>query len=240
MTGAYSNTIALRCKIDLVYGGLDSIGRRIIDHPSGCIVYPEFLFTLHSLTRASVWLMQAALKQARLRAHADPVAVKLAAYLESHIPEEQGHDIWILEDLEAIGWRRSAIFSRNPSVIAASLIGAQYYWICHCHPVALLGYMELAEGYPPTMEMVNNLASRTGFPSEAFRALRRHAVLDIMHRDDLHRLLDSLPLSAMQQELMTLSAIHSIDLLAQLFDEILEKSAQNEPSVSTSFVAITA
>ena len=33
---------------------------------------------------------------------------------------------------------------------AAALVGAQYYWIRHVHPVALLGYVMLLEGYPPS------------------------------------------------------------------------------------------
>ena len=35
-----------------------------------------------------------------------------------------------------------------PSV--AGLVGSQYYWILHHHPVAFLGYVALMEGYPPT------------------------------------------------------------------------------------------
>ena len=52
--------------------------------------------------------------------------------------------------------------NRPPSPTVAALVGAQYYWIEHVHPVGLLGYVLLLEGWPPTPETVEELRRRTG------------------------------------------------------------------------------
>ena len=81
-----------------------------------------------------------------------------------------------------------------PSPSVAGLVGSQYYWIHHYHPVAFLGYVALMEGYPPTPELIDELIERSGHPREAFRTYLEHAELDPGHRDHLDRTLDSLPL----------------------------------------------
>lgn len=223
------NSDALRTKIELVYGDLSATGAQVVNHPDARKVYPHFLVALYSLTRASVPLMEWALAESRLRAPGDESATLLAEYFRSHIPEEVGHDIWILEDLEAMGFNREKVRLLTPSPTAARLIGAQYYWAKFCHPVALLGYMEIAEAYPPTLSTVAELKKGTGFGDDCFRALRRHASIDLEHREDLHRLLDSLVLTREQEQLVSLSALTSIDLLIQLFNEVLSNQDEKPP-----------
>jgi hypothetical protein len=173
------------------------------------------------MTRASITLMRTALEQSYARVGEDAICAQLVPYLDKHIPEERCHDEWLLRDLDALGLNRAEYLKRLPSHTVAALIGAQYYWIFHYHPVALLGYMELAEGYPPTIEHVDELINRTGFPSSAFRALRRHAVLDLQHRDELHDLLDSLPLNAEHLSLIGVSSLQSVHLASQAIREVV-------------------
>ena len=54
--------------------------------------------------------------------------------------------------------------ARPPAPAVAALVGAQYYWVLHHHPVALLGYIGLLEGYPPGRPRYgsNELRARTG------------------------------------------------------------------------------
>lgn len=218
---AATHSESLRAKIDLVYDELSATGAQVVGHPDARNMYPRFLIALFSLTRASVPLMEWALAECEKRAPQDDNAAKLRDYFRDHIPEEVGHDIWILEDLESMGIPRAEVLAQQPSATAAQLIGAQYYWTKFCHPVALLGYMELAEGYPPTTAMVADLKARTGYSDECLRALRRHATIDIEHREDLHRVMDSLVLTEEQKQLVALSALTSVDLIVQLFDEVL-------------------
>ena len=214
-----SNSGLLREKLNLVVPKLNQFGHRIFTNSRVKELYPEYLFVTHCLTRASVPLMEAALLKSRTLV--DDITKKLIPYLEKHIPEER-HAHWLLEDLEVLGWSEKEVWSRTPPVDVAKLIGMQYYWIEHFHPVALLGYMELAEGYPPSNEQIEDLRERTGFRKEAFRSLRRHAVLDLDHREELHEVLDSLPLSSSLTSLVGLNALECVSSLVAIFSKLLD------------------
>jgi pyrroloquinoline quinone (PQQ) biosynthesis protein C len=142
--------------------------------------------------RASAALLQTAADRCRELAEHDPIAAALAPYYAHHVQEEN-HAHWALEDLEVLGVPREEVLRRMPSPTIASMIGAQYYWVLHHHPVAMLGDMMVREGYPSTIEAVEVLVARSGHPCSAFRTMERHAHLDQHHRDDLIELLDALP-----------------------------------------------
>jgi hypothetical protein len=168
-------------------------------------------------------LMEAALARARELAPEDRVAPGLADYLEKHIPEEMHSDEpggATLDDLAALGVDDDRL-RKPPRPEIAALIGAQYYWIFHHHPVALLGFLELEAFHPhtPTLEL---LQQRTGLPREGFRQLFIHAKLDVAHARDLHRVIDALPLELEHEQLIGLSALQSIDLLAQALLAVVE------------------
>ncbi len=210
----------LRGKIELALPALIGASRRLILDPRVAQLYPEYLFTLHCVIRASVPLMETAHERAVELAEGDPVSTLLAPYFEDHIPEERDHDEWLLDDLEILGRDRSSILARPPSPTVAAVVGAQYYWILHYHPVALIGYIGVLEGYPPSIEMLDDLVDRTGHDRAAFRTLIAHAELDPGHRDELDALLDRLPLTQEQSTVMGLSAISSIEMLARALDEV--------------------
>ena len=221
--GSASET--LRRKLELLLPGLVRAGDRLIDHPLVRELYPQYLFTSHSVIRASVPLMEAALDRARATAADDPVSELLAPYLEEHIDEERDHDEWLLDDLGVVGEERAEILRRPPSPTVAGLVGAQYYWIFHYHPVVLLGYVSLLEGYPPSTELIERLESRTGYPREAFRTMVAHAELDPGHRDELNALLDSLPLTPEQTTALGLNAMWSVATFTRAIDELVDDAA---------------
>jgi len=214
------NAERLRGTLGLVLGASVSAAARLIDHPRVRELYPEYLFMSHCIIRASVPLMETALDRARSIGPDDPVAAGLADYLRTHIDEERDHDEWLLEDLEALGFDRFAILARPPSPTVAWAVGAQYYWILHHHPVVLLGWIGLLEGYPPTPEVIDRLMAATGYAPEAFRTLALHAELDPGHGDELFEALDSLALSPDQLTAVGLNAISSVHLLARALDEV--------------------
>jgi Iron-containing redox enzyme len=218
--GTGSESERLHRKIGLLLPALTAASRRIVAHPRLRDVYPEFLFTSHCIIRASVPVMEAAKSRAEAIADGDRVAAILAHYLEQHIDEELHHDDWVLDDLDVVGVDRASVLARPPSPTVAALVGAQYYWILHYHPVSVLGYVALLEGYPPSPDMIAEMRADTGYPPEAFRTLIAHAELDPGHREELDRVLDSLPLTPDQTASMGLSAMSSARLLTQAYDEI--------------------
>ncbi|EGE44421.1 iron-containing redox enzyme family protein [Streptomyces griseus] len=180
--------------------------------------YRTYLCTMHAVIRASVPLMELALDRTRaLAGSGDPLAVPLAAYLEEHIREEADHDAWLLEDLRAAGGDPRDALDPLPSPLVASLVGSQYYWIEHHHPVALLGYIAVLEGYAPAPGLTGRIARLTGLPAAALRTVREHSVIDTEHLDELYALLDRLPLDRGREAAVAVSALHSLDALTRLF-----------------------
>jgi hypothetical protein len=229
MTGAHAmsplgNAARLRGIAGIVLGDLWAAGERLVTHPRIRELYPEYLFTVHSVIRASVPLMETARERARSMSASDPAAAALADYLGEHIDEERDHDEWLLDDLETIGVDRAATLARPPSPTVASAVGAQYYWILHYHPVALLAWIGVLEGYPPSTALIDELAARTGYGPEAFRTLAAHAELDVGHGDELFETLDGLPLTAEQSTVIGLNAMSSVHLLAKALDEVSDRA----------------
>jgi hypothetical protein len=218
-------SVLLHRRIELVSGPLLQASRTFLAHQSISQLYPEFLITLHGIIRASVPLMEGALRRAWETADSDPVARSLTEYLARHIEEERGHDEWILGDLRVLGVSRDVVMERVPTPAIAALVGSHYYWIFHYHPVALLGYLAVSEGYPPLPRLVDDLRARTGFPSDAFKTLSEHADLDAHHGADLDQLIDSLPLTRDLQTLLGLSAMSTVGFMARCIEEVVDGAA---------------
>ncbi|MGW3103150.1 iron-containing redox enzyme family protein [Streptomyces sp. NPDC001100] len=219
---APTHSALLRAKIELLMPRLFRLSARVWDSPALGELYPRYLCALHSAIRATVPLMETALERARALAEAgDPVAAGTAEYLARHIREERGHDEWLRQDLAAIGRDPDEPLRTMPTAGAADLVGAQYYWIRHYHPVCLLGHIAVLEGYPPSPDFADLLQRRTGYPADGFRTLRRHAALDIRHRDELMRAIDRLPLGPEHQTALGVSALHTLRATSVLFEEIL-------------------
>lgn len=203
-------------------------GRILLDHPRARDLFPIYLATGYHVGRAMVPLMETALARATELAPRDPVAKGLAAYLERHIPEEMHSEEpggAHLDDLEALGVDPFALRASLPPPKIAALIGAQYYWIFHYHPVSLLGFLEL-EAFYPHRSTLERLIEKTGLPRDGFRLLLLHAKLDVAHARELHRVLDSLPLDPHHEQLIGLSALQTIALWVDaLLDVVEEKVA---------------
>jgi heme oxygenase-like protein len=214
----------LRRKIELIDGPFAVVSSTLFRHPRLDELWPEYAIRTHWIIRATVPLMEDAETRARTQAD-DPVAAGLAAFLAEHIEKERGHDDWVLEDLELLGVERSAVLARVPSSTVASLVGSHYYWIRHCHPVAVLGYAAVMEGHPPSPELIDRLVARSGYPRAAFRAFAEHGELDLHHRADLYDAIDGLPLTPAHESLMGLAAMTTVELLTRSLEEIVEDAA---------------
>ncbi|MFJ9560552.1 iron-containing redox enzyme family protein [Streptomyces fuscichromogenes] len=185
--------------------------------PGAARRYLRYLGVMHEMVRASVPLMERALSRCELHAPDDALGEPLARYLAVHIDEERHHDDWLLEDLAAAG---GPLEPPVPSADVAALVGAQYYWIEHRHPVCLLGYMTVLEGHAPAPWLADRLAERTGLPYDAFRTVRHHAVLDTGHSEELDRLVDRLPLDAAQEAAVAVSALYTVTGVAGVLTRI--------------------
>lgn len=220
MTAALRPSAALRTKLSLAEPALHRASAGLwAPGPDLADRYRRYLWAMHGVIRASVPLMELA----ALRSHAlagDPVADPFRRYLHRHIDEERDHDRWLLADAAHAGTDPGMFLATTPPPAVARLVGAQYYWIEHFHPVALVGYLIALEGNAPAAWLADRLTHRTGLPPAAFDTVRRHADLDGGHRDGLDRLLDRLPLTAGQLTAIAVSALHTVDATTELFVRI--------------------
>jgi Iron-containing redox enzyme len=211
----------LEAKLDLVRGALDAAAAPAWLGTDAAALYGEYLAALHGVARGAVPLMMRALERCeRLAASGDPVAAGLAPFLSRHIPEEQGHDLWLLEDIVALGGDAERVRRLPPSAAIAAMNGAQLWWIEHAHPVALLGHAEVLECSPPEPAMLDEFERRTGVATAAMRFFRRHAVIDVRHRDEIHQTLDALPLTTDEEALIGTSALHTTAMLIRLYQSV--------------------
>jgi hypothetical protein len=210
-------------KLELVEHLLAAPHDGLFDHPQRASLYPEMLITTRAISKSYLPLSETVLQRAIAMADRDPVAAGVASYLPGHVAEEGGEDL--AGDLAALGIERDEIERRPASPPVAALVGAQYFWALHSHPVALLGSLQVFEGYPPTVELVDELVHATGLPRAAFASMYEHAVLDVRHRDELHAALDALPLTEEHEALIGVSALHTVDLLSRALNEVYERVA---------------
>jgi hypothetical protein len=212
----------LRARIDLVVDSFGTAFTALVNHPRIGDLFARYLINTHAIIKATVPLFEAARDRARVLAPDDAVAAGVASYMEQHIVEELHHDDWLLDDLESLGLERRAVEGAIPPPSVAALVGSQYYWVRHVHPVAILGYLAFMEGFPPTRELIDLLIERTGYPADAFRTYAAHGELDPGHRDEIDRVIDALPLTLDQETLLGLAAMSGVMLLAQTIEDVLE------------------
>lgn len=217
----------LYAKLTCAYPVVSAYAQQIWSSPRIRDLYPIYLGTMHMIVRSAVPLMEAAMTRAMLQISEDPLAASLIKYLKRHIKEEIGHDGWLLEDLKAIGADPDEFLRLIPSPHVAELVGAQYYWLHHHHPVSILGHLAAIECYHPPSGFAERLRALTGYPKEGFRAIARHEVLDVHHKQEIFSLIDRLPLKPDHEKMVGISALHTmngeIDVLSSIYERLREQ-----------------
>jgi pyrroloquinoline quinone (PQQ) biosynthesis protein C len=210
----------LRLKIELMEPELAGATHLLFSHPRLPQLYCDYLIACHGILRATIPLLQTARREAL--ASEDVASQELVEYLGKHIEEELGEDEWVLQDLEVLGVERSKVLAQVPSPHVAALVGAQYYWVLHVHPVSILGYLAGLERRPPSREFIDDLIRRTEHDAAAFRTLIAHAERDPDHAVELDELLDRIELTSEQWLLVSLSAMNTIHLFAAVLDGVVQ------------------
>ncbi|HTB17004.1 MAG TPA: iron-containing redox enzyme family protein [Bryobacteraceae bacterium] len=223
------NSEIVRAKIRLFGRRLGHTAHSFWTHPQFPRIYREYIYQSHSIIRASVPLMQAAEQACRLPAHAgDPALEGFGRYLRHHIPEETGHHEWIVNDGVALGLDRQAILRRLPKERPTELVGVQYYWIHHYSPIALAGFIATMEGNPPPAEFFEEIAARNKLSLKCFSSFLYHAKIDPQHQRDLDEVLDALPLTPAQLELIGISSLRTIRMMTGIMEDIIESGLTQE------------
>lgn len=216
-----SHSLRLRRILSMAQPRLTSLIRDVWFHPRLREMYPEFLFATYGVTVSSAPAMRAA---AELCANHDDEGTPnswLKNYYLEHAVEEEDHAEWLLEDLSSLGIMRARVLERLPYPSVAALVGSQYYWMKHFHPIAYLGFIAVLEA-PTELQFLKEVSDRSGIPWKSMSCHVRHAELDEGHVAEFDAMLDSLPLNPQHRELITVSAISTIGHLEQVFSDTLE------------------
>ncbi|HEX8698187.1 MAG TPA: iron-containing redox enzyme family protein [Myxococcaceae bacterium] len=226
-----SPSVRLDAKVRLLSLQLEEAYTRFWNHPRLAEFVPHLLFRMHCETRAAVHLMDEARRQLSRIAESEPLATGLIRYFEQLSHEEQGHDDWLLNALESLGETRVEVRARMPPPTVAAMIGMQYYWTYHHHPVALLGFIKVVENDPSSAEQIERIKKLTGLPRNAFSYHLGHVHLEAQHNALLDSVLDSLPLTPEHEALIGMNAARTIHYMAQSLNEIITLFEAN-PRVS--------
>jgi len=108
--------------------------------------------------------------------------------------EEEGHEQWILNDIEAAGGDASAAARSLPSIAADAMVAYAYDTAVRRNPVGFFGMVFVLEG--ASVALASNAADRVQaslqLPSRAMTYLRSHGQLDQQHVHDLYAILNRL------------------------------------------------
>lgn len=190
------------------------------NHPRFSEMCVEFILMNQHVAKATVPMMQEVVNCSNNIAD-DPVSAPLIKYMQKHIAEETDHDEWYLDDLEVLGLSRDEAHSRIPTPNTAAMIGSQYYWIKHYHPVAFLGYMGSVETYPSPEQCVKDMIKESGLPEKGFDTLLMHAQIDIHHGKDIIDLINTLPLTELHLKIIERSAFQTFRYTALMLDDLV-------------------
>lgn len=228
----------LRGVLSLARKNLLSLIQEVWFHPRFSELYPEFLFAMYGVTVASAPAMRLAAQCCAARGNDDPLNQWLRDYYLEHAAEEEDHGEWLLGDLRSLGVARERVLERLPYPSVAALVGSQYYWMQHVHPIAYLGFIAVLEA-PAQIEFLREVSERSGIPLDCMSCHVRHAELDLGHVAEFDATLDSLPLTPEHRDLITVSAITTIGHLERVFADILEhfERIRNPISAATIFTS---
>jgi hypothetical protein len=196
-------------------GPLAAVFQRLWNAENPKEMIPAFLVMLHQIMRASVPVMEAAILRLEAIGPEDPLTTPLIRYYLHHIKEERDHDVWALEDMEAAGFDPVAVLRQMPPPAVARLAGAQRYWVEHHHPVTLLGCIMVLESFPPSMEIIDEIRDSSGLPEAAFRTFRMHGKVDPHHSKEVREVIDRLPLSRRDVDMISTSLIACMQSLTE-------------------------
>jgi hypothetical protein len=215
-----TNSDILWGKIRLAEGRLFAATHMFWTHPELPRLFPSFLIQIFCIMRSGLGLMSAAYDRSHTMP-GDPVAVGVANYLRIHIEEEKDHDLWLLDDICTLGYKERDVLEAPPCSAVVNLIGSQYFWMHHVHPVSVMGYLILMEGYAPLPSQLEDIRIKSGAPATAFRCLTRHADDDPAHLTELNKALDGMRLKSEHSRAVAMCAFAAIENTAAMFEELV-------------------
>lgn len=151
-------------------------------------LYVEFLTQAYHHVRHTVPLMMAV--GCRIPDRLAWLQHEILHYLD----EEEGHDEWILNDIEAAGGNRAAAAKSQPDLATDAMIAFAYDMVARRNPVGFFGMVYVLEGTSVALALraADRVQATLALPNCAFTYLLSHGTLDQQHVHHLAGILDRL------------------------------------------------
>jgi len=161
---------------------------------------------------------------ARLPQRLDWMRGAMAHYIE----EEQGHELWILQDIAACGADPATIKAAGPGLAAELMVAYAYDSVQRIDPIRMLGMVHVLEGTSVALATTaaDALQASLLLPDQAFVYLRSHGTLDLEHVDFFAGLVNRLDSDELAQVIE--SARRFFWLYGNIFRELEADDNQRE------------
>lgn len=140
----------------------------------------------------------------------------LAPALDEYIEEEQGHDEWILDDIQACG-DRSDVRNSRPGVPTEVMVAYAYDTIARRNPLGFFGMVHVLEGTSVSLALMaaDQIQKPLELPDAAFSYLRSHGTLDQEHVQHFQLLMDRITDSKDQADI-----VHAARVFFRLYGDV--------------------
>jgi pyrroloquinoline quinone (PQQ) biosynthesis protein C len=121
---------------------------------------------------------------------------ELRYFLYEHMHEESGHELWVLNDLEAIGVGRDQALAHAPGPFTLGMTGYNYWAAGHRHPASVLGMFYALEVVASVYGGVFSQAIRESLLLDGDRGISfvsSHASMDADHIAELRTVINQIP-----------------------------------------------
>lgn len=145
----------------------------------------------------------------------------LHAVIAEYINEEQGHEEWILNDIEAAGGDKEVARRSIPHLETQVLVAYNYDYINRHNPVGFLGMVFMLESTSIRLatQGANTIQLALGLPATAFTYLQSHGTLDISHMEFFRQLVNRIDDAADQAAIIEV-ARNTFRLFANVLQSI--------------------
>ncbi len=181
--------------------------------------YVDFLTEAYYHVRHTVPLLMAV--GSKLSMEQEWLREAVAEYIE----EEQGHQEWILNDIEAAGGDKEAVRHGKPKMPTELMVSYAYDTIQRNNPLSFFGMVLVLEG--TSIKLATNAAGiikkTLGLPDKAFSYLTSHGSLDIEHMKFFESLMNKITEKNDQEAI-----IHAANIFYHLYAEIFRSLDQTQ------------
>jgi len=162
----------------------------MIHHGLTLAEYQGFLHDLYHI----VWHFCPVMAASAARCGDEFRDVRYALY--ERIEEEKSHEMWVLEDVEAVGGDVASVRSNPPSAPVQAMIAFNYYGAERVHPCSVLGMLYMLEVVSSVYggRVSDSIARALGRDVNAggFKFLSSHATMDVDHMASLNKLVKTI------------------------------------------------